>query len=286
MRLFVALAPPAAAVAHLDSAWAPVRALHPGLRWTSAEAWHVTLAFLGEVSEDRLPRLLPRLERAAGRHVALGLSFTGAGAFPSPRRATVLWTGIAGDHRALAQLAASVSAAARRAGAAPPDEGRRFRPHVTLARCRAPVNLTVVVASRHDYAGPSWTAGEICLIRSRLGESPRYETLGAYRLRALRLAELLQDGSGGAERRYLLRGQLLHPLRQPGLLAAADAVDERTAFWRHREDDLPAVGRVRGALHEAAFLQHRDHPRHRRRLHLLVLGQLARSHRLMALERR
>ena len=49
----------------------------------------------------------------------------GAGAFPSAARATVLWAGIAGDRAALAALAASVSAAARRAGYPPPDEGRR-----------------------------------------------------------------------------------------------------------------------------------------------------------------
>ncbi len=80
----------------------------------------------------------------------------------------MLWSGLAGDRRALADLTASVTAGARRAGAAPPDAGRRFRPHLTLARCRAPVNVEPIVAGLDGYEGPSWAAEEIYLIRSRL----------------------------------------------------------------------------------------------------------------------
>jgi RNA 2',3'-cyclic 3'-phosphodiesterase len=184
MRLFIALAPPAFVVADLDATLAPLRGTRRDLRWTSTEAWHVTLAFLGEVAEERLARLLPRMERAARRHPAFGLSFCGAGAFPSASRANVLWSGLAGDRRALAELAASVAAGARRAGAAPPDSARRYNPHLTLARCRAPVNVEQIVASLDGYAGPSWVAKEMYLIRSRLNGQPRFETLGTYDLRA------------------------------------------------------------------------------------------------------
>ena len=124
MRLFVGLAPSAAALDDLDAACAPLRPGRGDLRWTSRELWHVTLAFLGEVSEDSLAGLLPRLERAARRHLAFGLSLAGAGAFPSPARANVLWSGLSGDRKALGELAMSVGAGARRAGAPPPDEGR------------------------------------------------------------------------------------------------------------------------------------------------------------------
>jgi 2'-5' RNA ligase len=183
MRLFVALAPPPAVVADLDVACSPFRPTRDDLRWTSTEAWHITLAFLGEVGEPSLDRLLPRLERAAWRHGALSLSLRGAGAFPSPKRANVLWTGLSGDRKALGDLAATVNAAARRAGAAAPDASRRFRPHLTLARCRAPANVAQIVADLEGYAGPLWRAQEIYLIRSRLGDLPRFETLGTYKLR-------------------------------------------------------------------------------------------------------
>ena len=183
MRLFVGVAPPPAVLDDLDAACAPLRTGRDDLRWTSRELWHITLAFLGEVSEDRLPGLLPRLERAARRHLAFALSFAGAGAFPSPARANVLWSGLSGDRKALGELAMSVGAGARRAGAPPPDEGRRYRPHVTLARCRTPADVRTIVAELSGYQGPAWTAREIYLIRSTLGGQTRYETLGTFALK-------------------------------------------------------------------------------------------------------
>lgn len=183
MRLFVGLAPPPAVLDDLDAACAPLRPLRGDLRWTSREAWHITLAFLSEVTDPSLTRLLPRLERAARRHRPFPLSLADAGAFPSAARANVLWTGLSGDRRALAELAASVGAGARRAGAVPPDAGRQFRPHLTLARCRAPADVRSIVASLEGYQGPQWTVEEIYLIRSRPGGQPRYETLGTWKLR-------------------------------------------------------------------------------------------------------
>ena len=97
MRLFVALAPPPAALDELEAAVAPLRPRGPGLRWTSRDAWHITLAFLGDVSETAAARLTPRLERAAARHPQFRLAFAGAGAFPSASRARVLWVGLNGD---------------------------------------------------------------------------------------------------------------------------------------------------------------------------------------------
>jgi RNA 2',3'-cyclic 3'-phosphodiesterase len=183
MRLFVGLAPSAAALDDLDAACAPLRPGRGDLRWTRRELWHVTVAFLGEVGEESLPGLLPRLERAARRHLAFGLSLAGAGAFPSPARANVLWAGLSGDRKALGELAMSVGAGARRAGAPPPDEGRRYRPHVTLARCRMPADVRSLVAELSGYQGPAWPAGEVHLIRSTLGGQTRYETLGTWPLR-------------------------------------------------------------------------------------------------------
>ncbi len=185
MRLFIAIVPPAHAVDELEAAAAPLRPAWPQLRWTSHDAWHVTLAFLGEVDEAAADRLMPRLERAAGRHKSLSLAFGGAGAFPGSARARVFWTGLQGDRRALAALSRSVAANARRVGIPQPDEGRPFRPHLTLARCRAPADVHTLVTALSDYAGTPWTVERIHLIRSHLGPGahPRYESLGSWALR-------------------------------------------------------------------------------------------------------
>lgn len=185
MRLFVAIAPPTAVLDELDALVGPLRTRRPDLRWTNREAWHVTLAFLGQVDESVAARLSPRLERAARRHRTFRLAFSGAGAFPVPGRANVLWSGLSGDRGTLAHLAESVAAGASRAGAPPPDKGRRFQPHLTLARCRMPSDVTELVAALAAYQGQPWTADRIHLIRSHLGTvgKPRYATLGSWPLR-------------------------------------------------------------------------------------------------------
>jgi RNA 2',3'-cyclic 3'-phosphodiesterase len=195
MRLFVAVAIPDEVAGELEGAVAPLREAWPGLRWTRREAWHLTLAFLGEVNETVVARLTPRLERAAARHPSLSLALGGAGTFPGAARARVLWTGVHGERRELGMLAASVAAAARRAGAPPAEEGRRFQPHLTLARCRAPVDAQALVAGLSEYAGSPWTAQEIYLIRSHLPgrhddleggpallRQPRHEALASWPL--------------------------------------------------------------------------------------------------------
>jgi 2'-5' RNA ligase len=183
VRLFVAIVPPPAALDELEATVAPLRAAWPGLRWTGRPAWHLTLAFLGEVSEDTAAGLEPRLSRAAHRHPSQALALAGGGAFPAAGRARVVWAGIDGDRQALLGLVRSVGAGARRAGAPPPDEGRKFRPHVTLARCRDPADVRALTETLAAHAGTSWTAAEIHLIRSYLGAQPRYESVATWPLR-------------------------------------------------------------------------------------------------------
>jgi 2'-5' RNA ligase len=192
MRLFVAIAPPPGVLDELDAMAAPLRTARGDLRWTSREAWHVTLAFLGAVDETALARMLPRLERAAHRYPEIRLAFAGAGAFPQAHRANVLWSGLSGDCEALAKLAASVAAGARRAGATPPDKGRGFRPHLTLARCRLPADVSGIVAALAGYQGQAWSVDRIHLVRSHLGgpAKPRYSSVAWWPLRGAEPAQV------------------------------------------------------------------------------------------------
>jgi 2'-5' RNA ligase len=176
VRLFVALIPPEHILDEIEQAFAP-HAKESGLRWTRRETWHVTLAFYGEVENPA--GLLPRLERAAGRHPRRDLAFAGAGAFPKARSARTLWTGVPAD---LQRLADSCLAAGRREGI---DTGShlRFHPHLTVARAREPLDLRPLVAALETYEGTPWDAGRIHLVRSHLGAEVRYETLQSWPLR-------------------------------------------------------------------------------------------------------
>jgi RNA 2',3'-cyclic 3'-phosphodiesterase len=187
MRLFVAIVPPATALAELSAAADLLRPRAPDLRWTSRQSWHLTLAFLGEVQERAVPELSVRLERAAHRHPPQRLAIAGGGAFPSATRAQVLWAGFAADNRALSALAASVAAGARRAGAPSPDEGRKYRPHLTLARCREPADVSSLTQELSGFCGSPWVADSIQLVRSSpTTGAPRYDDVGSWPLQSYR----------------------------------------------------------------------------------------------------
>ena len=184
--MFVALVPPEEALEHLAEFLGPRQEAEPGLRWTAPDQWHVTLAFMPDVADRHLDDLLARLERAAARRTAFGAALAGAGAFPNPGRAKVLYTGVDAGGRAeeLRRLATGARAAATKAGAEP--AGGPFRAHVTLARTGRPVEATRWLRVLDGYRGPPWTAAEITLVESHLGEGPRnrprYEAVAAFPL--------------------------------------------------------------------------------------------------------
>lgn len=179
MRLFLAVYPPAEALASLESA---LPEADRSIRWLSVEQWHITLAFLGEVAEPVVPRLTERLGRAAGRTPPIALALRGASTFPKQaRRGRTLWCGIEGETETLIRLAERCAAAARREGIELED--RTFHPHLTLARARGThADMTGAVAALAAYDGPPWTAGELVLVRSHLGPPLRHEPLSRWPL--------------------------------------------------------------------------------------------------------
>jgi RNA 2',3'-cyclic 3'-phosphodiesterase len=178
-RMFVAVVPPAEVADHLTGrVAAAVDAEVTGLRWTAQRNWHVTLAFLAALPPARVDAAVTELAAAAEGIDPFVLHLTGAGAFPRPARAGVVWIGAegatAGDARALARLAKHVRIGLRRAHLRP--DRTPFRPHLTVARVRPAADVTHLVERlnrRPAGAGvPSWPVGHLELIESRLGAGP------------------------------------------------------------------------------------------------------------------
>lgn len=146
----------------------------PGVRWTGAGQWHVTLAFLGEVTEDAVEEVAAALSAATARAAAPPEATVGPAVTVLSR--SVLCVPVGG----LDELAADVRAALADAGSH--VEERPFAGHLTLARGRGGRPVPRSLAGEDVRA--SWTVGEVRLVASTPGaQGSRYATLASATVR-------------------------------------------------------------------------------------------------------
>jgi 2'-5' RNA ligase len=152
------------------------------LKWVKPEHAHLTLVFIGNVEDTRVPAVV---EAIAGDVdvPALDAVFEGAGVFPPRGAPRVLWIGVSSGAPELVDLQRVL--AARIAALGLPIEDRAFNPHLTLARwresrpsdrdraaaaaprgvvARAHIDSVTLYQSRLSPAGPTYTA----LVRANL----------------------------------------------------------------------------------------------------------------------
>lgn len=181
MRIFVAITPPPKARhAALAAAEEAARELGGSVRWTKQENVHLTLKFLGEVPDEALESICDTLKAACSTHAPFHARLRGLGAFPSPRRARVIWAGMDEGSQEISSLAASLEAALEPLGFRP--EGHPYVPHATLGRVKGrPIIVDLSETSVSE--GPVFRVGEAELTKSTL--TPRgsiYETVEAFSL--------------------------------------------------------------------------------------------------------
>ncbi|MDX1541354.1 MAG: RNA 2',3'-cyclic phosphodiesterase [Geminicoccaceae bacterium] len=128
-RLFVAIDLP-------DDVKLSLNPLTRGLgdvRWLDEDQQHLTLRFIGEVDNGGLDDVVEALTLVDGS--AFELRLEGIGHFPPRGEPRVIWAGVT-KSEPLRRLKRSVDRALD--GIGHPSEGRKFAPHVTLARLRRP----------------------------------------------------------------------------------------------------------------------------------------------------
>jgi 2'-5' RNA ligase len=153
----------------------------PVPRAVPPESLHLTLVFLGEIPERQLEDVDAAFRAVAAPGFELALAGVDLFGGARPR---VVYAGVAANP-ALDRLQRKVETAARSAGL--PLPGRRFVPHVTLARLPERfadrVRLEQAIASRGGYAAPRFAVGDFRLFRSHLGsEGASYAELARYPL--------------------------------------------------------------------------------------------------------
>jgi 2'-5' RNA ligase len=130
-RLFIAIDPPDR-VREALIAWQDEALTDPALRPMRPEALHITLCFLGDQEEGRIPRIAGALATIDARPVELRLD---SEASPLPKGRPALYAVGARSEAAVALQAELAEALASR-GLYEPDK-RAFWPHLTVARVRS-----------------------------------------------------------------------------------------------------------------------------------------------------
>jgi len=134
-RLFIGIGFPDAYRQALNSLIKALsRLTDASINWSKSDTWHLTLKFLGETGEGRIPAVKAAL--AAVDFAPFTLRAGDAGAFPEARRPKILWLGLAEGGEQAAILAEAIEDSLAAIGI--PREKKPFRPHLTLGRIRRP----------------------------------------------------------------------------------------------------------------------------------------------------
>jgi 2'-5' RNA ligase len=196
-RLFLAVLLPVDAQNLVASVIAELAQEAWPVRWTSADAAHLTLHFLGETKPERAELLRLALPGVVAAHPPFTLRTAALGVFPNFRRPRVLWLGLHGPVHRLETLQRDIGAKLQTLDFS--VENEPYHPHITLGRVRNRDgervrlrDLPELIKGRFVDAvsgaarGPEPVAvpvTDVRLMRSHLGrEGAHYETVAVFPL--------------------------------------------------------------------------------------------------------
>jgi 2'-5' RNA ligase len=153
----------------------------PQARWADDENFHLTLVFLGELSDRDLSSACAQVEWAARANEPFSIRLSGLGAFPDVATPRAVWIGVTEGSDELSRLQGDVEEAVL--DYLPRGPKPEFRPHLTLARLARTAfagagQLAQVLASMGDYdAGESWIDSVTVYASELTRRGPEYTAL-------------------------------------------------------------------------------------------------------------
>lgn len=184
LRVFYAIELPDEIRSRVGERIRRLRSEFPDVRasWEKPEKLHITLKFLGNVKPKRV-EALSREAVEVEYFSPFELTVGEPGSFPQHGPPRVLWLGIVDANRRLAILQNNLEMVCRSLGF--PHETRTFKPHLTLARIRAPRGARELAAAHREtpFEPQHFKVSELVLMQSELGPNgSRYTTLSRHKL--------------------------------------------------------------------------------------------------------
>jgi 2'-5' RNA ligase len=146
-------------------------------RLVGQEKIHLTLKFMGDVAENELDKVKRSLEPIRERYGPFEVSTSRLGAFPSDRKARILWVGIEEGEEHLRTVAEDVENLLEPAGFE--REARPYLPHLTLGRART--RRTKLDSTETSPPALRFTVSGVDLVESAPGKNGvNYSILATY----------------------------------------------------------------------------------------------------------
>lgn len=189
-RLFVAITLPETHQAIVGKSIGPLHQTIPRnlVRWVPEQNLHLTLKFLGDTAESRIPKIQEALEDAVRSFQPFNTMIGRVGCFPNSKKPRVLWLSLDQQAQELQRLQKEVEYALGHLGF--PHEKRPFSPHLTIGRVKRHVQQTQLAAigdavARSDIVNvANWQCDTVHLMKSRLSpQGAMYTSLSEHRLR-------------------------------------------------------------------------------------------------------
>ena len=161
----------------------------PFKQWVFPADYHITLQFLGAVSDDQVNKLHSMLQPTTAASSPFSLQLNGWNTFGSPRSPRILWIGVQGELQPLSSLQIRITDTTAELGF--PTESRAYTPHITVAKhYTGPVPINKQWLQQEELRMPSearWEVTELVLYRIYPQRQPKYAAVYTYPLSAPQL---------------------------------------------------------------------------------------------------
>ena len=148
----------------------------PALAWVDPTGIHLTVAFLGELSDEQLSQAVRAAELAARKAAPFDFRLSQPGVFGAPRQPRVIWMGVDEPSGKLLQLQQQLNLELTRHGFE--IDTRPFSPHLTLSRVKASLSAEelqrlqrLLTAKESQPSSPVYHVRHLSVMKSELSRT-------------------------------------------------------------------------------------------------------------------
>jgi 2'-5' RNA ligase len=179
MRAFIAIETPGIVRDKISELIAAGKKRNLPVKWVAYENLHITLKFLGEISDATKDEIIPVIAETAKAAPKFMVQISEVGCFPGPRQPRVLWAGVVQGGDSMIAIAGNLDKNLARFGCK--IEDKKFHPHLTFGRVKAPCAVDDIL--KRELKADAFMVDRITLYQSTLKpEGPKYNPVSSFTL--------------------------------------------------------------------------------------------------------